>query len=306
MSARFPAFRFAFLFLTAYLLLLGFLLQKLKKQGNKRWQHGICLLIVIALFTLAGYGLYFLPSQKKRFGTNSFSQLVITGHHMPAVGKFTLGLYSLNAVEYTLSLGARFYPVTHVMLENTNRKVPNPYVLHEDDSGQQILGVLDKCSHIFFVVNAKFEFPILGQVRRDAQNLRLKIENQTSDKILACKVYVDNRFFDLGDLPAHTVQRKKITGADLNRKHMFTHQDAEKMAMNFYSDDSKSLSKPICADLFENILLKVHAKYKSRRDTMLFIGWIQRGLIQTNVEPFETKGADLTMINWEIPIEMSS
>ena len=81
---KFPDYRAVVIFVAAYLIFLWFLLKKIKKPGNGRWQFSLYLLLMIALFTYVGYRGFYLPNLKQTFSYNSFYHIDAADHNVPA------------------------------------------------------------------------------------------------------------------------------------------------------------------------------------------------------------------------------
>ena len=141
---KFPDFRSVVLFVGAYLISLWFLLKKIKKPGKGRWQYSLYLILMIILFTSIGSWGFYYPNLKQKFAYNSFCQIDLADPNTPAPARYFIGLYSLIKLEYGLNFGSYTYPVTHMIPEVSNAKIPNPYVLKNEDSGQQIIGSIPR------------------------------------------------------------------------------------------------------------------------------------------------------------------
>ena len=298
----FPNLKIVYTFLLIYILLLRHSLKKLEKPAEKRWRPFCYLLTVIVIFSTASYRLFYYPSTRSAFTTNRFLQMNLSGSKMVASGKLLIGLYSINKLNYQLKFGSLFYPVTHLLFEDSDRKTPNKYVIHEDYSGQQVVGSLDKWSYNFYKIGTKFRFPITGQADVDEKHLKIMIENRTAYKITDCRVYYNKRLLFLGDIWANRKQIKYFSRSDLEKKEFFNEREAENIVKGIKTNGSYVFLKTMQKKLTKDILLAVHSKYKSKHDSVCIIGWIQKDIVPVDFNTSGIIGEALTLVNWEIPV----
>ena len=302
MPVGFPNVKVTFLFLGGYFVLLRVFLKKAVKPREKRRRNCGYLLMVITVFSIASYGFFFYPTDRKSLVYNSFALMNITGQHQIAFGKYIIGLYAKKDTVYTVNFGAGSYPVTHLLSKDPDKRVPGPYVLHLSDSGQRISGVLEKWSYNFFMIAPPVDFPVVGQALMDEQRLRLRIENRTPYQIVDCWVYFQSRVFVLGDILPNTEQIKDIPQADINSREPFTEQEAELLIKSPHPSSSLSFLKMMQKELAKDALLAVQSKYGSGQNTLCLIGWIPSGILQAGFGKAGISGENLTLIAWEIPV----
>jgi hypothetical protein len=226
----------------------------------------------------------------------------ISGQKRVASGKLLIGLYTVKRLRYQLKFGSLFYPVTHLLLENSPRKIPNKYVIQEGYSGQKVVGFLGKWSYNFYKIGMKFSFPVTAEADADKADLKIRIENKTAYKIIDCQVYYNNYLSFLGDIPAGRKQVRSFSRSDLGKKEFFNEHEAENIVRGIQTNGSYGFLKTMQKKLTKDILLAVHSKYKSKPDRMCIIGWIQKDLAPINIDPSQVIGEGLTLVNWEIPV----
>lgn len=327
LPASFPNVKFTFIFIAIYLLLLQWFFLQIKKPGEKRWNNVLALLLVIVVFSLGSYWLFFHLIQQKKLTYNSFLSLDFSGQHHIASGQYVVGLYALQETDYTLQFEAASYPVTPILSKNSRRNIPIPYQIHEELTGQQVTGTLEKWSHNFFLLHTNIEFPVTGQTSLDEQGLRLFLDNLSSYPILDCLVYFENKVFFVGDVSPGEKQTKEIPRTEIRLKEVFEKQQTESIidrieshrttaSLPADSEDliqralrvlypnaqSKAFFTTMQKDLMNDVLWAVHSDYQSRPDVLCLIGWVPVGLIQAVVPESGTRGEELTLIIWEIPI----
>ena len=302
MPAGFPNTILTFIFLGIYMLLLRLVFKRIEKRKYHKWKDGRYLLVIIAVFSIASHGIFFYGNDKKNLTYNSVFHLQPIGQKGMALGNYSIGIYSIEKTEYTLDFGSSPNPITHLLSEISNKKTPGIYVLHEQNSIQQIKGISSKWSHNFFAVNSTLEFPLMSQAHLDAQRLRITIENMTPYKIMDCWGYFDSRLFFLGDIWPDNTQTKTITTTTLKNRNFFDYRDADQVMHTFETTDLSSSLKTIQKELIKEILPAVHSIYQSRQDTLYVIGWIQSDIMKANFTSPGIIGEHLTLISWEIPI----
>ena len=202
-----------------------------------------------------------------------------------------------------MSFGSSTYPVTHIISEKSNAKIPNPYVLLKKDRGQHIIGAIPRWSLNFYKLNLQFTSPLAGNARRDKSFMTLMVENRLPHNIVDCLMYYRKRFLVVEDISAGTRQTIQFDLAKLEKKEIFGEHEVEKIIRHFDGNGSASYLRKTQRSLTSDLLLKIHAKYKSRPDRMILIGWMQADLIQPEFNPIGPPVAGITMINWELPVE---
>jgi hypothetical protein len=306
MPKDFPDVKFTFIFLGIYVFFLRFLLKALEKHHARRWKNGGYLLIFISIFSIASYWFFLYPNDRKRLTYNSFSLINITRQQKLASGKYIIGLYTTKETVYNLGFGSVPYPVTFIVSTTSTQNIPGSYQLYAHDSGQRVKGLSEKWSYNFFMVQSTFEFPISGQARFDEQNLHLTIKNVTPHKLIDCQVYFKNRLFPLSDdiLP-DTEYTKNITRSEIEKQELFDAQQAEKTAKSSNTSISSSFLQRMQKSLAKDVFIAVHSQYPSEQETLYLIGWVHSGIIQADFTKSGIVGEDLTLITWEIPVDVT-
>jgi hypothetical protein len=302
---KFPDFRSVVIFVGAYLIFLWFLLKKIKKPGQGRWQYSIYLILMIILFTFIGYWGLNYPNLKQKFTYNSFCQIDVADPSTPASASYFIGLYSLIKLEYGLNFGSYSYPVSHILSEKSHTRIPNPYVLQKKDSGQHIIGSIQRWSHNFYKLKLHLTSPLAGYARRDKSFMTLMVENKSPHNLVDCLIYYKKRFLWVEDILAGNRQTIKFNLTKLKKKEIFSEHEAETIIRRFDGNGSASYLRKTQRYLTSDLLLKIHNKYKSKPDTMILVGWMQAGLIQPEFNQTNPPGAGITMINWELPVEIT-
>jgi hypothetical protein len=301
----FPKFRSVVIFVGAYLIFLWFLLKKIKKPGKGRWQYSLFLILMIFLFTSIGYWGFYYRNLKQKFTYNSFCQIDVADSSTPAAARYFIGLYSLIKLEYGLNFGSYSYAVSHIISEKANTKIPNPYVLQKKDSGQHISGSIQRWSHNFYKLNLQITSPLAGSARRDKSFITLMVENKLPHNLVDCLIYYKKRFLWVEDILAGNRQTIKINLAKLKKKEIFSEHEVETIIRRFDGNGFASYFRKTQRNLTSDLLLEIHNKYQSRPDSIILVGWMQAGLIQPEFNQTSPAGAGITMINWELPVEIT-
>ena len=306
LPAGFPDFKTGGLLIVIYLVILKYFQIKIRKPGKQRLKNSCYLLVIIVFFTALSYRFFFHPNNKQNFTYNSFFQLDVNGRNSLASGKYIVGLYSLKKSTYHLSLGSFPQPVTHMLPKHSKTKIPNPYVLHESDSGQWILGSLDNWSNNFYMMNSTLDSPLLGHALRDDHHLTLTVENKLPFGLLDCMVYFKKRFIFIDDILANNRQIIKLRLSDLKKTEIFNDHEAERIIKRFDINGSPSFLKTMQSNLSKEVLFQIHNQYQSMPDSLFLIGWGRGGVIQPTFKQTNPAGYSLTMVNWELPVEINS
>jgi hypothetical protein len=306
MPAIFPDIKSVLLFNGVYIGLLWFFLKKVRNPGRRRKRYSVYLLVLITAFTIIGYWRFFYPGTRQNFSYNSFCQLNVSGQHKVASGRYIIGLYSLKKLTYRLNFGLMHRPASAIVSNRSERKIPHPYTLEDNYSGRRILGFLDKWSHSFYMINSTFDSPIAGRAQRDRHHLTLSIENKLPRRITHCLIYFKKRFLLIDDILARKQQTITLKLSDLKKTEFFYEQEIEKIIDGLGIQASSSYLNTIQNELTKNLMLAIDAKYRSRPDSMVLIGWVQTGVIQPVFEHSRPLGENLTLVNWELPVGISS
>jgi hypothetical protein len=302
---KFPEYRSVVIFVAAYLICLWFLLKRIKKPGKGRWQFSLYLTLMIAVFTAIGYWGFYLPNLKQKFSYNSFYQIDIANPNAPATATYFIGLYSLKNLDYELNFGPYTSPVSPIIPEKSDTRIPNPYVFQQMDSGQQIIGSIQRWSHSFFKLKLHVPSPLAGHALRDKSVMTLMVENRLPYKLVDCLIYYRKRFLFVEDILAGNRQKMKVNLIKLKKKEDFGEHQIDSLIRRFDGNGSDTYLRNTQRYLTPELLLEIHDKYKAKSDSMILIGWVQAGLIQPQFIPAHPPGAGITMINWELPVEMA-
>jgi hypothetical protein len=300
---KLPRFKSVVIFVGVYLILLWFLLRKVKKSSKGRWQYGLYIgVLIILFFSIGSWGLN-IPKSKQTLTYNSFCQLDIVDPAAPAAAEYFIGLYSFVKREYTLNFGSYVFPVTHVISERSNAKIPNPYELQQKDNGQQINGFMQRWSHSFYKLNLNLTSPLAGHARRNHSSMTLVVENMARNNLVDCLVYYRKRFVFVEDILANNRQTIKLNLANLKKKEIFGEHEIPAIVRRFEGNGSASYLRETQQVLAADLLHQIHAKYKSRSNCLILVGWMQTSLIPPKLNPSNPSGAGITIINWELPLE---
>jgi hypothetical protein len=302
---NFPDFRSVVIFVGAYLILLWVLLKKIKKPGKGRWQYSLYLILMIILFTSIGYWGFYYPNLKQKFSYNSFCQIDVADPNTQASARYFIGLYSFIKLEYGLNFGSYSYPVSHIISDKSNTKIPNPYVLQKKDSGQHIIGSVQPWSHNFYKLNLQITSPLAGSARRDKSFMTLMVENKLPHHLVDCMIYYKKRFLLVEDILAGNRQTIKFELTQLKKKEIFSEHEVETIIRRFDGNGSASYFRKTQRNLMSDLLLEIHNKYQSRPDSIILVGWMQADLIQPQFNQTSPPGAGITMINCELPVEIT-
>jgi hypothetical protein len=308
---KFPDLKTVAIFVCVYLLFLWFFLKKIKRPGKGRWRYSLCLVLVTGFFTFIVYRGFDYAKSKQKFNYNTFCQIEVTDPDTPAAAKYFIGLYSLTKIAYGLNFGAYTYPVTHIISEMSSTKIPDPYIVRQEDSGQYINGSVQRWSHNFYKMNLHFTAPLAGHARSEKSFMTLMVENKLPHNLVDCLIYYKKRFAFIEDIPAHSHQTIKINLAKLKEKEIFSESEVKTIIRRFEGNGSASYLRKTQRHLTSDLLLELHNKYKSRSDSMILVAWTQGGLVQPEFNPSNPPGSDITppgsgitMINWELPVEI--
>jgi hypothetical protein len=305
MPFSFPNFKSVVIFVCVYLIFLWFFLRMIQKPGKDRWLYGFGLISLIILFTSIGYWGFVSTNLKQKFGFNSFCRIDLADSGAPATARYIIGLYSLKKSAYRFHFGSHIYPVTPMISAKSNTKVPDPYVLQNSDSGQYINGSVHPWSHSFYKMKLQVTSPLTGHVRLDKSFMTLMVENKVPHNLVDCLVYFRKRFLFVEDILANNRQTIKIDLAKFKRKEIFGEHEVEKIARHFDDNDSNAYFRKIQRYLTSDLLREIHNKYKSRSDSLILIGWMQAALIQPEFDQNSLPGTGITMINWDLPVEIA-
>ncbi len=301
----YPGFTLSLVFMAVYLLLTGFLYQRLGKHRKKRLRNTLCLLSVIAFFSLLSYVIFFHLEAKRPLSYNSFLQLNIDGGTSDATGKYLLGLYSMRGATYDLGFGGS-WPVTHQLSGTSGALVPNYYELVETESGPHIKGKIKKWSHNFFSIETRMEFPVRGTATWNERDLNLIIENRSRFEIVDCLIYFDERFIELNDIRRNEHRVLNIPRKDIDRRNRFDGIHEDLYAGRERRDGSPGFLRGLQNSLGKDISSNIRAGSKEDLKNIQMIGWIRSGIIDPEFKEKGITGEGVTLIHVEIPLRSVS
>jgi hypothetical protein len=135
--------------------------------------------------------------------------------------------------------------------------------------------------------------------------MTLMVENKLPHNLVDCLIYYKKRFLWIEDILAGNHQTIKLSLARLKKEEFFSEQEVEKIIRRFDGNGPASYLRKTQRYLTSDLLLEIHAKYKSRPDSMILIGWIKSGMIQPEFNPISPPGNGITLIYWELPVEIT-
>ena len=303
--AGFPGFKFALFFIGAYLILLRFFLKKIREPGKTRWKNSFALLIMIIIFAAIGYRGFFYPNHLQKITYNSFGRLNLSGRLPSASLKYIIGLYSIKNISYQLDFGELSDPVTPVISLRSRKKIPVPYVLQQNFSRQRIVGMLNKWSHSFYKIDSDFFARIEGHASRDEQALTISVDNKMPDDIFDCLVYFKKRFIFVDEIKANNRRIIKLELSDLKKTEIFNDHEISRISDRLKINRTSAYLTASQEVVTEDVLREIHAKYKSAPDRLIILGWMQAGVISPGFLQNQPRGENLTLINWELPVEIT-
>ncbi len=156
------------------------------------------------------------------------------------------------------------------------------------------------------MMNSKLDSPLLGHALQDDHHLTITVENKLPFGLVDCLVYFKKRFIFIDDVLAKKQQVMKLNLSDLKKTEIFNDQEAERIMNRLDSNGSRSYLKTMQRNLTKEALLQVHNKYRSTRDSLFLIGWGQGGLVEPTFIQTNPTGKRLTMVNWVLPVEITS
>jgi len=306
MPLKFPNFKWGAIFVAGYLIILRLLLKKIGKPDRKRWQYSIGLLVMILIFAAIGYKRFYYPNLSQKLTYNTFCQLEVSGTDAPAFAGFFIGLYALQKSPYVLNLGMDTNPVSHILSNRSQTKVPAPYILQADDRGQFIAGSLDRRSLTFYRLQLNVDSPLTGSARKDNSFLTLKVENTLPYSLVDCLVYYNRRFVLVDDILAHTRQLLKLRLAELKAAEFFNDQEMQKIIRQLDSRGGGDFLRSALTNLAKDLMLEIHKNHQSKADSLILIGWMPDGFIHPEISPSVPASTGLTLVCWRVPVETSS
>jgi hypothetical protein len=301
----FPAFRSIVFFVGTYIVISLILLKRIKKAGPSRRRYSLFFILIILIFTSIGYRGFYSNGLRHHISYNSFCQLDIAPLDAPAVARYYIGLYSLANLDYRMKFDSFSYPVSHVLSDQSGAKVPNPYILQNMDDGQHIVGSLQRWQHSFYRMNLHLTSPLAGYARHDKSFVTVVVENSLPHQLVDCLIYYRKRFNTIGDISAGGRQTIKLDWANLKKIEFFNEHEAEAIMRRFDDNGTNAYLRKTQKKVTTNLLVEVHKKYQSRPASMILLGWVRSGLIRPDFNRNNPPGVGITLINWELPVELN-
>ena len=305
MPLKFPAFKAVLIFVAGYLFLLWLFFKRIRAPGRSRRQVGLYLILMISLFTAGGYWGFCYPNLNDQFSYNSFCHIETDQGDTPARANYFIGLYSVKPMTYEFKFSALSYPVNHIVSAKSTAKIPHPYVLQKKDNGQFVVGSIPPWSHSFYRLNLNFAPPLTGHARRDRSSVTLTMESRLPQDLVNCLIYYNKKFLPVDDLTAHNRQTIKLDLLNLKRQEIFSEPAADEIARRVDGNGAIPYLRQAQRSLTSDLLRKIHSKYQSRSDSMILIGWMPAGYIQPEFSQVRPPGGAITMISWELPVEIT-
>ena len=293
-------------FVGAYLVFLWIILKKIRRPGKSRWLYGMLGLVLIIIFSfIATLGLNKARTNAK-FAYNSFCQLDVDDSNTPAIANFFIGLYSREKSAYGMKFGTHFYPVHHILPEKSATRTPAPYALHQTDSGQQLIGSISRWSQIMFKLKLHLASPLTGYARRDGSVLTLELDSELPHDLVDCLIYYNKKYSSAPNIRAGKRQIVKVDLVKLKKKEIFGGHHIDKLIRGYKGNGSNGYLRIAQQHLTPDFLLGIHEKYRSRPNSVVIIGWLDHGLIQPEFNRSRMPpGSGITVINWELPVEIT-
>jgi hypothetical protein len=119
-------------------------------------------------------------------------------------------------------------------------------------------------------------------------------------------IYYNRRFVFIDDIRANKRQQIKLKLSDLRKTEMFYEQQAEQIISRLNVHAATSYLKTSQRHLTEDVILGIHAKFRSKRDSLVLMGWVRGGIVLPKFDQIHPRSENLTLINWEIPVEVAS
>jgi hypothetical protein len=273
--------------------------------GKGRWRYGSLFILLVVSFTYIGYRGLYTPGLKEKFVTNSFCQIDVSDPQTPAAATYFIGLYALRAFDYTLNFGSQSFPVTHIVSEKSNVRVPNPYNLQVKNSGQHILGSIRSWSQNIYRMNIHISAPLTGSANRTGSSMTLTVENRLAYDLVDCLIYHRKRFLFVENIPAGSNRTITVDLGRMREREIFGEYEVEKITEAFDGNGSAPYLRRTQRSLASHILNGIHHKYRSKPDILILVGWLQDSPIQPHFDGATPPGAEVTMVNWELPVEVT-
>ena len=146
---------------------------------------------------------------------------------------------------------------------------------------------------------------IKGYAKQDNRRLTVRVDNEMGYRITNCLVYFKKRFVFVGDIPARNRFALKLELSDLKKTEIFNNHEINRIIDGLIAKGGSNYLKASQEIITEDALPKIHARYKSAPDRLVIVGWIRAGMSPPGFEQNQLKGENLTLISWELPVEIA-
>jgi hypothetical protein len=229
----------------------------------------------------------------------------LSGRLPSASLKYIIGLYAIKNAAYRLDFSDLSDPVSPVVSVRSRSKIPVPYILKQNFNRQTIVGILNKWSHSFYKIDSNFFVPIEGYAYRDDRHLTISLDNRMPYDIVDCLVYFKKRFVFVEQIKANNRHVINLELSDLKKTEIFNEHDLSRIIDRLKTNGTSSYLQSSQEKVSEDVLREIHARYKSAPDRLIIVGWMQGGVISPSFLKSEPKGENLTLVNWELPVELT-
>ena len=97
----------------------------------------------------------------------------------------------------------------------------------------------------------------------------------------------------------------KLELSDLRKTEIFNDHELGRIIDRLETIGTSPYLETFQEVITEDVLSEIHARYKSAPDRLIIVGWMQGDVISPRFLKNEAKGENLTLINWELPVEIT-
>ncbi len=299
---RFPRFLIVFAFLAIYAFLIKFAFDRVGDNTRPRWKNLTVLLAIILISSAASYRLYFYKNKENSLTFNSFLQLKKFAKGDIAFGEYTMGTYSTQNGEYGFAFGPDAHPIIPVNRGKIPDKSPVVLVLETSGNEQTALISVERWSYRFLKTNALFDFPLIVEASMDMGGLSIVIENTSKHTIVDGRFYFAGSLFSLGKIPPNERHTRSFSRDAIMQKQLFSIQTIELYANSISDSYAATFQGNMRKSNIYRILRSIHQKYSSKKDKLLFFGWIDSSIVPVNFTGSDIVGKHVSLLEWEIPL----
>jgi len=229
--------------------------------------------------------------------------LRLSGAEPVPLFKEFIGIYNLKSLSARIRLGDKPYPVRGFMFERKLDRTGHSFTLEERPGNQVVSVDLERWSHRFFSLKGELYFPVKARAVEDVRGVLLKIENQSPFPIVLCRLYYDQRFFDMNPIPAKKSVVHRIDYETVTKERPYHLKEKGISEDDLRPAGSQNLFNPMIMALKKDLFQSVHSRYGKRKDTLQLTGWIDGSVKPITLEPSNSTTEGVTLVEWEIPIE---